>query len=382
MADKHYFDHGWPWYHWHFWPFVGFNNMFTQPLLFDDSLSLLQKVAMLWKKLYDLIQDYDQFKTDFAAWKTQVENALRDLSAAIEGLDNRIDGLDGAISNINQSITNINQTLQNMGDINALRQTVENLGSQVSLLTTRVTATEREIAAIADQLSRLDIRLPLQIMDSTNFDALGTNWYNWITSYCDARTGNASGTCAGIWTRTDDFHPTLQPPDHSKPRKELTVGKAGQNFTEAVLPLMLRATLTTPTTLSNEAQVVTEVMQKITASGLDTLYRKGLAAQEESYFHFAALNAYPYSDNLITFQTSYLLFQPNAWSNSELSALYSVSFDQSGTYTVRRANSIRQDVRLFMTQNSADCKLAVLGNELYFIVYNGCVVVCFHAQNA
>lgn len=112
------------------------------------------------------------------------------------------------------------------------------------------------------------------------------------------------------------------------------------------------------------------------------LYRKGLATREESYFHFTGLNAYPYSNNLITFQTSYILFQPEAWESVNLSALYAVSFDQSGGYEVQRANSIRQDVRLFMTANSTDCKVAVVGNELFFIVYNGVVVVCFHAQNA
>lgn len=431
MADdneKKYVDRGWPWYHWHFWPFTGFNNMFTQPLLFDDSLSLLQKVAMLWKKLYDLIQDYEQFKKDFATWKVQVESALADLAQAIEDLDARLEqccdemqewkevidawksGLDQWREGVNQNITQINQTITEMGDISALRQTVSNhtqristlendyttlnqtvtdlggqvtqLGDDLTALARRVTANEEDIASIQDQLNRLDIRLPLQIVDSTNFDALGNAWYNWLCAYADARTGNASGTCAGIWTRTDDFHPSLLPPDHSKPRKQLTIGKAGQNFTEAVLPLMLMANLTTPTTIANEAQVVTEVMQMITASGIDMLYRKGLAAQEESYFHFTALAAYPYANNLITFQTSYLLFQPEAWSSTALSALYSVTFDQNGGYTVQRANSIRQDVRLFMTANSTDCKLAVVGNELFFIVYSGVVVVCFHAQNA
>lgn len=412
MADneKKYFDRGWPWYHWHFWPFSGFNNMFTQPLLFDDSLTLLQKVAMLWKKLYDLIQDYEQFKANFATWKAQVESALADLASAIEELDGRLDdlencceemqewksGIDQWKTGVDQSITQINQTISNMGDITQLRNTVNQhtqqitqlgqqvtqLGNNLAALTQRVTANEEDIAGIQDQLNRLDIRLPLQIVDSTNFDTLGNAWYNWLCAYADARAGNASGTCAGIWTRTDDFHPSLLPPDHSKPRKQLTIGKAGQNFTEAVLPLMLMANLTTPTTPANEAAVVTEVMQKITASGIDMLYRKGLAAQEESYFHFTGLAAYPYANNLITFQTSYILFQPEAWSSTALSALYAVTFDQSGGYTVQRANSIRQDVRLFMTENSNDCKLAVVGNELFFIVYNGVVVVCFHAQNA
>lgn len=436
--EKKYFDHGWPWYHWHFWPFSGFNNMFTQPLLFDDSLTLLQKVAMLWKKLYDLIQDYEKFKADFATWKAQVESALADLAQAIEELDGRLDtleqccddmqawkdiidawksGLDQWREGVNQDITQINQTITEMGDISELRQTVTNqgntisnhtqrigtlennyttlnravtdlggrvtrLGDDLTALTRRVSANEEDIASIQEQLNRLDIRLPLQIVDSTNFDALGNAWYNWLCAYADARAGNASGTCAGIWTRTDDFHPSLLPPDHSKPRKQLTIGKAGQNFTEAVLPLMLTANLTTPTTLANEAQVVSEVMQKITTSGIDMLYRKGLAAQEESYFHFTGLAAYPYANNLITFQTSYILFQPEAWSATALSALYAVTFDQNGGYTVQRANSIRQDVRLFMTADSTDCKLAVVGNELFFIVYNGVVVICFHAQNA
>lgn len=48
--------------------------MYTQPLLFDDSMSILQKLCVIWKKLNELIEDYNTFKQDFAEWKNQVEN--------------------------------------------------------------------------------------------------------------------------------------------------------------------------------------------------------------------------------------------------------------------------------------------------------------------
>ena len=56
---------------WHWWHF---HDMYTQPLLFDDSMSILQKLCVIWKKLNELIEDYNTFKQDFAEWKNQVEN--------------------------------------------------------------------------------------------------------------------------------------------------------------------------------------------------------------------------------------------------------------------------------------------------------------------
>lgn len=427
MADKGFIR---PWLHWAWWPFSGFNNMFTQPLLFDDSLSLLQKVAMLWRKLHDLIEEYESFAGSFDTWKSQVESALSDLAAALEelqeccatmqawkpGVDTDIEWLKDQIAEIMGDIAAIEGALDDLGDVTqlvnqvntnttnitdmstditqleetvgghtttltTLNTTVSQLGTDLTALTNRVSANEDDIDDIKDALEQLDVRLPLQLIDATNFDAVSTAWYNWIAGYCDDRSSHTPGTFAGIWTKTDDFHPGTSG-EHSKPRKLLTVGKVGQSFTQAVLPLMISAQLSTPTTQANEAQVISEVMGLITSSGLDKLFTVGLQATQTSYFNFTMLDEYPYPNDNITFHTSYIMFNPEAWDGTKLSRMYRVSFDRAGNYTVCEANSINMDVRLHVDNGSDQGRLAVVGNELYFIVYNGYVVVCFHAQNA
>ena len=58
----------------------------TQPLLFDDCLSILQKILLLARKLNELIEDYNKFKEDFFQWKEEVDAAIADLQAAAGGL--------------------------------------------------------------------------------------------------------------------------------------------------------------------------------------------------------------------------------------------------------------------------------------------------------
>lgn len=441
MADekeKKYFDRGWPWYHWHFWPFSGFNNMFTQPLLFDDSLTLLQKVAMLWKKLYDLIQDYEQFKKDFATWKAQVEAALKDLADAIEALDKRLDdleacceemqawksvidawksGLDQWREGVNQDITQINQTIQEMGDISELRQTVTNqgntinnhtqrittlennystlnqtvtnlgnrvtqLGNDLTALTRRVSTNETDIASIKNALARLDIQLPVALVDDTNFGQASEKWYDWIAKYCDSHAGNATGTFKGVWTKTDDIQPGIVVP-HPVPTKSLTIGKVGQNIVLCKMPLIVYAPMTQATTRANEANCIAEVLQKITSTGLDKLLVDGLAATQESFFEIPLLEPYPYQIDESKFQTSYMCFCYGAdLGTTDISNLYSLSIDSAGNRTVKHATCINMDVRIQLTKDAATGYMQVVSNEIYFLIYNGFVAVCFLAENA
>ena len=63
------------------------NHQFTIPLLFDDCLSLLQKVCALWAKLNDVIDASNKFNDKFNIWAKVVEDSLKDLYAKYETLD-------------------------------------------------------------------------------------------------------------------------------------------------------------------------------------------------------------------------------------------------------------------------------------------------------
>lgn len=433
--DKKYFDHGWPWYHWHFWPFSGFNNMFTQPLLFDDSLTLLQKVAMLWKKLYDLIQDYEQFKKDFAAWKAQVESALHDLAQAIEELDGRLDtleqccddmqawkdvidawksGLEQWREGVNQDITQINQTIQEMGDISELRQTVTNqgntinnhtqrittlennyttlnqtvtnlgnrvtqLGNDLTALTRRVTTNESDITNIKNALERLDIQLPVSLIDSTNWAAVQSSWYDWISAHCDSVTGHASGTFKNVLALQDEVVPGVVSPVTPK---QLTVGRLGANIVLCKLPFILKANLSTPTTTANLAQVLSEVVSICETSGLKGFFVNPLTSADP-YFTATLLTPYPYDIPPSNFHTSYLQFMYGAAPAGQINNMFKISWAPDGnSYTIETAKSIECNVRIQLTKDATTAKVQVSGNELYFAIYNGVVNFYFHAENA
>lgn len=438
MADdneKRYHDRGWPWYHWHFWPFSGFNNMFTQPLLFDDSLTLLQKVAMLWKKLYDLIQDYEQFKKDFAAWKAQVESALADLASAIEALDGRLtelenccdemqewktiidawkSGLDQWKSGIDQSITNINQTIQEMGDISELRQTVTNqgntisnhtqritalensyntlnntvtnLGTQVNGLRTdltalagRVTTNEGNIQTLFDMFSALDYQPPVDIIDSSNWTQCGEAWYDWIAAHCDQITGHGAGTFKGILARTEEVVPGVVSPITPK---QLTIGRLGSNVVLCKLPFILTANLSQSTTAGNLANVMNEVVQICENSGLKAFFINPLTSADP-YFTANVKTPYPYDIPPSNFHTSYLQFMYGAAAANAINNMYSIAWTPDGTsYTIKPAKSIECNVRIQITKDATTFKGQVSGNELYFAIYNGVVNFYFHAENA
>lgn len=453
MADeekkdlKPYHDHGWPWYHWHFWPFSGFNNMFTQPLLFDDSLTLLQKIAMLWKKLYDLIQDYEQFKKDFATWKAQVESALADLAAEIEALDARVTALEeccedmrawkdlidawkatidawktsvdadiaeikealdalGDPTQLVQQITNNTTNITNLGtdvtelqrvvnnhttNLSQLDQSVTNLGNSITTLetdltalTNRVSANEDDITDIKNALARLDIQLPEQLIDDTNFGSFADAWYAWISNYCDTAAGHTSGTFAAALARTlktvpGDIEPV--PGGAGYPATSLTIGKLGQNIVLCKLPLLLKATLTQATTEANVANVMTEIKQLVTDSGLDQLFRKGITSRNP-YFTGTGLTAYPYLIDNCKFLTSYMVFMSGGAPAGDLNKLYKMDFAPDGTMEISTAESVNMNVRIALTQNSNDIKMQVISNELYFAVGRGEVLFYFIAENS
>ncbi|MBR2017834.1 MAG: hypothetical protein IKA00_11200 [Prevotella sp.] len=421
MADNGFLR---PWLHWSWWPFSGFNNMFTQPLLFDDSLTLLQKVAMLWKKLHDLIEQFDEFTEDFETWKGQVESALTDLTNALEelqeccatmqawkpGVDSDIEWLKDQIALISGDIADINAALDELGDVTQLvnqvttnttditnlQQTVgghttnlttlntrvTQLGNDITSLTSRVSTNETDIANIKNALNRLDIQLPIALVDDTNFNEVSESWYDWIAAYCDSHAGNATGTFKGIWTKTDDIQPGIAVP-HPVPAKSLTIGKLGQNLVLCKMPLIVYAPLTQSTLRSNEAACITEVLQKITSTGLDKLLVDGLNASQESFFEIPLLEPYPYVIDESKFQTSYMCFCYGAnLGTPDISNLYSLSIDSAGNKVVNHANCINMDVRIQLTKDAANGYMQVLSNEIYFLIYNGYVAVCFLAENA
>lgn len=90
------------------------HHQFTIPLLFDDCLSLLQKVCALWAKLNDVIDTLNKFNDDFNVWAKSVEDSLKDLYAKYTALEARVTKNEQDIKKNAQDIVNIKQQLQSI----------------------------------------------------------------------------------------------------------------------------------------------------------------------------------------------------------------------------------------------------------------------------
>ncbi len=417
----------------HFWGW-----QMTQPLLFDDCLSILQKILLLARKLNELIEDYNKFKEDFFAWKAEVDAAIAELREAVNELDdrvsrleeccaevqndiaelkNRVSATESAISNLETTIneygddiselqtnvTNLSNTVNNLGDdltdvtnrISTLENNYSNIvtsitnlqnqattqAQEITALQNRVSTLETKVAAIENALARLDIQLPIELINNNNFSALADSWYDWIANFCDTYGNATTGNFKSIWQLTDDITPGIVVP-HPIPDKSLTVGKLGQNLVLAKIPLFLKKALTAPTTLANESNVITEVLNAISSSHLDILFKRGLWS-DNAFFDVAIAEPYPYIIDEIKFQTSYMYFNYGGALPTDLNKMYRVSFPMpTGNPTVESATCINMDVRLQITKNANTAKMQVLSNEIFFVVYNGFVTVAFIAENA
>lgn len=396
----------------HFWGW-----QMTQPLLFDDCLSILQKILLLARKLNELIEDYNKFKEDFFQWKEEVDAAIAALQAAVEELDGRVDALEACcqevqeeLSGIRQNITNLTETVNTIqttvnnisGDLTSITNRVDTLetdyhdlqtayfnlqnittthATQIADLRTRVSALETSVTNIENALARLDIQLPVELINDQNYDTMAESWYDWIADYCDTYGGATTGNFKSIWDKTDDITPGIIEP-HPIPAKSLTVGKLGQNLVLAKLPLFLTKTLTQQTTLANEANVINEVMSAITSSHLDVLFKRGLWS-DNGFFDISLAEPYPYVIDEIKFQTSYMYFNYGGALPTDLNKMYRVSFPQpTGSPVIESATCINMDVRLKITKDANTAKLQILSNELFFVVYGGHVTIAFIAENA
>lgn len=174
------------------------HHQFTIPLLFDDCLSLLQKVCALWAKLNDVIDALNEFNAEFNAWAKSVEESLKDLYTKYESLDTRVTNIENELesiqtelTNIKNDISNIEQRLDNVenrltnveGAITDIRQSISNINESIEILESDLTALESRVKKLEDLLKNLNIIPPIDIYNATDEEfrtGLWQNWWNWL----------------------------------------------------------------------------------------------------------------------------------------------------------------------------------------------------------
>ena len=174
------------------------HHQFTIPLLFDDCLSLLQKVCALWAKLNDVIDALNKFNDEFNAWAKSVEESLKDLYAKYEALDTRVTNIEeqlqsiqNELTNIKNDISNIEQRLDNVenrisdveNEITDIKQSISNINNSITQIQADMTSLEARVKKLEDLLKNLSIIPPIDIYNATDEEfktGLWKNWWNWL----------------------------------------------------------------------------------------------------------------------------------------------------------------------------------------------------------
>ena len=352
------------------------HHQFTIPLLFDDCLSLLQKVCALWAKLNDVIDALNEFNAEFNAWAKSVEESLKDLYAKYEALDTRVTNIENElesiqteltnikndISNIEQrldnvenrlttvegDITNIEQRLDNVenrlttveGDITNIQQSISNINKSIEILESDLTALETRVKKLEDLLKNLNIIPPQTILDLTDNDSVwATVWGAWWDWFCTNIIDFASGDSKSNWELSNNlkWHDTV-----TKPKRTIQIGYLGQPVALVKLPFIAvrKSVWTSKPTIAQ----INDVAPNFKA---DALY------PANGFFNLTLTKEFGYTMDEVKLMTSYIPFLTK---DSTI-----VKLDNKWAYT---SFAVQADVRLQIPKIGTNAKLAIVPQSI------------------
>ena len=352
------------------------HHQFTIPLLFDDCLSLLQKVCALWAKLNDVIDALNEFNDEFNAWAKSVEESLKDLYAKYQSLDTRVTNIENElesiqteltnikndISNIEQrldnvenrlttvegDITNIEQRLDNVenrlttveGDITNIQQSISNINKSIEILDSDLTALETRVKKLEDLLKNLNIIPPQTILDLTDNDSVwATVWGAWWDWFCTNVIDFASGDSKSNWELSNNlkWHDTV-----TKPKRTIQIGYLGQPVALVKLPFIAvrKSVWTSKPTIPQ----INAVAPNFKA---DALY------PANGFFNLTLTQEFGYTMDEVKLMTSYIPFLTK---DSTI-----VKIDNKWAYT---SFAVQADVRLQIPKTGTNAKLAIVPQSI------------------
>ena len=355
------------------------HHQFTIPLLFDDCLSLLQKVCALWAKLNDVIDALNEFNAEFNAWAKSVEESLKDLYAKYQALDTRVTNIENElksiqteltnikndISNIEQrldnvenrlttvegDITNIEQRLDNVenrlttveGDITNIRQSISNINESIEILESDLTALETRVKKLEDLLKNLSIIPPIDIYNATDEEfknGLWQNWWNWMRQILTFRDGAPverwEYSPNVVWWDTTTHLP-----------RYFQLGRISQPLTLCKLPFIAvcKGAFDHLPSLSEIPHVV-------------PTYTNFAFTPKNGFFDFTLSSEFGYTMDEIKFQTSYIPFLPAT------SILFTCDGGSVATFT----KNVNCGVRLLVPSSGTNGKLCIATSQLTMAV--------------
>lgn len=331
------------------------HHQFTIPLLFDDCLSLLQKVCALWAKLNDVIDALNEFNVEFNAWAKSVEESLKDLYAKYESLDTRVtnienelESIQNELTNIKNDISNIEQRLDNVenrisnveNEITDIKQSISNIENSITQIQADMTALEVRVKKLEDLLKNLNIIPPQTILDLTDNDSVwATVWGAWWDWFCTNVIDFASGDSKSNWELSNNlkWHDTV-----TKPKRTIQIGYLGQPVALVKLPFI--AVRKSVWTSKPTIEQINAVAPNFKA---DALY------PANGFFNLALTQEFGYTMDEVKLMTSYIPFLTK---DSII-----VKIDNKWAYT---SFAVQADVRLQIPKTGTNAKLAIVPQSI------------------
>lgn len=331
------------------------HHQFTIPLLFDDCLSLLQKVCALWAKLNDVIDALNEFNDEFNAWAKSVEESLKDLYAKYEALDTRVTNIENELqsietelNNIKNDITNINQRIDNIetrvsnveNEITDIKQSISNIENSITQIQADMTALEARVKKLEDLLKNLNIIPPQTILDLTDNDSVwATVWGAWWDWFCTNVIDFASGDSKSNWELSNNlkWHDTV-----TKPKRTIQIGYLGQPVALVKLPFIaVRKSVWT------SKPTIAQINDAAPNFKADALY------PANGFFNLTLTQEFGYTMDEVKLMTSYIPFLTK---DSTI-----VKIDNKWAYT---SFAVQADVRLQIPKTGTDAKLAIVPQSI------------------
>ena len=337
--------------------YLGFcwHHQFTIPLLFDDCLSLLQKVCALWAKLNDVIDSLNKFNDEFNIWAKSVEDSLKDLYAKYTALENRVskneqdisniknqlESITGDLNNILQRLSNIENRLDNVeGDIANINQLISNINNSITQIQADITELESRVKKLEDLLKNLNIIPPQTILDLTDNDsAWATVWGEWWSWFCANIIEFASGDSEANWTLSNNlkWHDTV-----TQPKRTIQIGYLGQPVALVKLPF-----IAVRKNVWNSKPTLSEFKAVAPRFKSNALY------PANGFFNLTLTHEFGYVMDEVKLMTSYIPFlTPDSLIVKTINQLSYTSF------------AVQTDVRLQVPKNGTSAKLAIVPQNI------------------
>lgn len=334
------------------------HHQFTIPLLFDDCLSLLQKVCALWAKLNDVIDALNEFNNEFNVWAKSVEESLKDLYAKYQALDTRVTNIENELqsiqnelTNIKNDISNIEQRLDNVenrisnveNDITDIKQSIANIENSITQIQADMTALEARVKKLEDLLKNLNIIPPIDIYNATDEEfknGLWQNWWNWLKDnlifQSDAPVERWEYSSNVVWWDTSTHLP-----------RYFQLGRVTQPITLCKLPFIAVC-----------KGVFNSLPDYTRVSSVIPRYKQNQFTPSNGFFDFTLSQPFGYTMDEIKFQTSYVPFLP----------IQSLMFNFDVSTQVRDVKNINCGVRLQVPNTGTNAKLCLTTEQLTMAV--------------